>query len=513
MVQDYMTNANDARWWETRAFAVALVLLSAVPLLWPALPPLGDLPGHMGRWHIAMALPTSPDLQRFYAYDWALIPNLGMDLLVPALARLVGFEPATKLAVIAIPILTVTGLLWTAREAHGRIPPTAIFALPLAYAWPFQLGFVNFALSQALALCGLALWIRLGRQNRLILRAMLFVPIACAVWISHSFGWGLLGLMAAGADVARLRATGRRWPAALVGAAIQCLSMTAPLFVMLTSLQGGAGAAGGGLDAGDWFNAPAKLIWLVSLFRDRWPWFDLLSLLPLIAILYGGMRSSRLGFSPLLGIAALLCLAAFVILPRLLMGGAYVDMRMAPAALMLGLIAIVPRDPKVSRTLAVVATAFLIMRLAGTTLSFAERSAEHQRELAAIGAIPHGAAVLSLVSLPCGGAWDDLRRNHLPGMAIVRRDVFTNEQWALKGQQLLRVRYGQATPYLADPSQIVFPKLCRSFGSDFDATIAGFPRTAFTHVWTIGFAPGAAKARDLRVIWTNGESTLYRVVR
>ncbi|MFO3796683.1 MAG: S1C family serine protease, partial [Anaerolineales bacterium] len=38
-------------------------------------------------------------------------------------------------------------LLWIAREVHGRIPPTALFALPLAYSYPFQFGFVNFALS------------------------------------------------------------------------------------------------------------------------------------------------------------------------------------------------------------------------------------------------------------------------------------------------------------------------------------------------------------------------------
>ncbi|WP_082452783.1 hypothetical protein [Sphingomonas sp. Leaf208] len=512
MMQDAAVRAM-GRWWETRWFALALVLASAVPLLWPALPPLGDLPGHMGRWHIAMALPTSPDLQRYYAYHWALIPNLGMDLLVPALSHLFPFEVATKLAVIAIPMLTATGLLWAAREAHGRIPPTAMFALPLAYAWPFQFGFVNFALSQALAFCALALWIRLGRQDRLIVRALLFVPIACVIWISHSFGWGLLGLMAAGADIARLRTAGRGWPAALVGAAIQCLSMTVPLLVMLASIGAGTGAAAGGLGGEGWFDAPVKLVWLVSLFRDHWPWFDLLSLLPLIAMLYAGMRSARLGFSPLLGIPALLCLAAFVVLPRLLMGGAYVDMRMAPAAVMLGLIAIAPRDSRMARTLAVMATAFLVLRLAGTTLSFVERSSDQQRELAAVAAIPHGAAVLSLVELPCGGAWDDARRNHLPALAIVRRDVFTNDQWAIEGQQSLHIRYAIAAPYTGDPTQSVFPSICSTVGSNFAKAIARFPRAAFTHVWTIGFPPGAAKAADLRVIWTDGQSTLYRVAR
>jgi hypothetical protein len=509
MMQDDRVDAAEVRWWETRRFAVALILLSAVPLLWPALPPLGDLPGHMGRWHIAMALPTSPDLQRFYTYHWTLMPNLGMDLLVPALARLFGLEPATKLAVIAIPMLTVAGLLWVAREAHGRVPPTAIFALPLAYAWPFQFGFVNFALSQALAFCALALWIRLGRQDRLIARALVFVPISCAVWISHSFGWGLLGLMAAGAELARYRAAGRRWPVSLGFAAFQCASLAMPLIVMIASV----GKSAGGLGADDWFDVPIKTLWLLSLFRDRWQWFDLLSLMPLVLILYVALRSRRMGFSPLLGWPALLCLGAFVVLPRLLMGGAYVDMRMAPAAVMLALIAIRPTDAARSQMLVTMALVFVLVRLTGTTASFAERSAEQQRELAAIEVIPHGAAVLSLIARPCNGAWTDLRRDHLPGVAVVRRDIFTNDQWAIEGQQSLGIRYTIAKPYTVDPSQSVYPAICSEVGSNFATAIAQFPRAAFTHVWTIGFPPGAAKAADLRLIWTNGGSSLYRLER
>ncbi len=507
--QHHVPDAIRRLWWETRSFAFAMVLLSAVPLLWPALPPLSDLPGHMGRWHIAMALPGSADLQRYYAYRWALIPNLGMDLVVPALARLVGLEPATKLAVIAIPMLTVGGLLWAAREAHGRVPSTAMFALPLAYAWPFQFGFVNFALSQALAFCALALWIRLGRQHRLVLRAIAFVPIACVLWIAHSFGWGLFGLMAAGAELARFRTEGKRWIPAFAGVAIQCLSLALPLIVMAAT----AGKTGERLGADDWFDLPVKALWFLSLLRDRWRWYDLVSLLPLVVLLYFALRSPRIALSPLLGWPALLCLGAFLVLPRLLMGGAYVDMRIAPATVMLALVSIAPKDARLSRLLAVAAMTFLLVRIGGATASFIERSHEQQRELSAIPAIPRGAAVLSLIARPCSGTWTDLRRDHLPALAIVRRDVFTNEQWAIEGQQALHIRYPIAAPYLSDPSQSVYPAICGDIGSKFEPTIAHFPRAAFTHVWTIGFPPGAAKAADLRLIWTNGESSLYRVVR
>ncbi|MEG3165406.1 hypothetical protein U1701_12460 [Sphingomonas sp. PB2P19] len=498
----------ESNWWERQWVSVALALACAVPLLWPALPPLSDLPGHMARWHIATALAGSADLQRYYDYHWALIPNLGMDLLVPALAAILGLEPATKVAVIAIPVMTAGGLLWMAREVHGRVPPTALFALPLVYAWPFQFGFVNFALSQGLAFCAFALWVRLGRQERFAVRAAVFVPIACVLWIAHSFGWGMFGLMAGGAELARLRARGSSWGAAVLGAGAQCASLTVPIVFML----GGGGAA---LGADDWFNIPVKILWVTAMLRDRWQWFDLLSLVPLLGILYVGARSRALGFAPMLGWPAMLCLAAFVALPRLLMGGAYVDMRMAPAAVMLAIVAIAPArgELRFGRTLAAVGLAVLIVRLLGGTVSFAERSAEQQRELAAVESIPRGAAVLSLIARPCPDAWSDLRRDQLGSIAVVRRDAFVNGQWALPGQQLLRIRHTQAAPYLVDPSQQVLPARCADIGSNFAVAIARFPRAAFDYVWTIGFPPGAARASDLRLAWTDGRSALYRVAR
>jgi hypothetical protein len=223
-----------------------------------------------------------------------------------------------------------------------------------------------------------------------------------------------------------------------------------------------------------------------------------------------------LGFLPLLGWPALLCGVAFLLLPRLLLGGAYVDMRMIPAALALALLAIRPPPAaatRLTRTLLAVAIAFFVARTVGTTLSFVVRAGEQQRELGAIDALPRGAAVLALIARPCNDVWLDPRRDHLGGLAVVRRDAFVNSQWGIEGQQLLRVRYQAAAPYTADPSQLVYPARCRKVGSDFSRAIATFPRAAFPSVWTVGFPPGAARAPDLRLVWSNGGSALYRVVR
>ena len=170
----------------------------------------------------------------WYDFRWALIGNLGIDLLIVPFAPLFGLELAVKLIVIAIPALTVAGLLWIAREVHGRIPPTALFALPLAYSYPFQFGFVNFALSMALALCLFALWLRLGRLGQFGLRAAVFVPVSClSVGVPHLRlgGAGRARLLGGDDPPARLRARAgagigsRRWFRAGLG----CLPLALPI--------------------------------------------------------------------------------------------------------------------------------------------------------------------------------------------------------------------------------------------------------------------------------------------
>ena len=179
---------------------MAAVLISAVPLLWPAVPPLTDLPGHLGRFRVMLDGDAGP-LAAWYRFRWMLVGNLGVDLAVRALAPVLGLLPAVKAVVIATVMLTVAGTLWIAREVHGRVTPWAIAALPLAYNYAFHFGFVNYLLAMALALNAFALWLRLGQLARYRLRAALFVPVALAIWLAHVVGWGMLGLFVLGAEL------------------------------------------------------------------------------------------------------------------------------------------------------------------------------------------------------------------------------------------------------------------------------------------------------------------------
>ena len=482
-----------------------------VPLIYPPVPPLVDLLGHMGRYRVQLDLGSSPWLQQYYDYHWAAIGNLGVDLLIEPLAPIFGLELAVKLIVLAIPPMTVAGFLWVAREVHNRIPPTALFALPFAYGHPFLFGFTNFALSMALAFLAFGLWLRLGRLGRTRLRAMLFVPISLVIFFAHTFGWGTLGLLAFSADAVRQHDRGETWLKAAFKAALNASVMALPLVVMLAwriDVRGGL--------TGDWFNLEAKFDYLVMALRDRWRVFDVVSLLLVTGVLVEALRNPRLGFSRNLAFSALVLISVFVLLPRIIFGSAYADMRLVPYMIAVAVLAIRFRHAThrpTAQLLAIVGVAFYLVRIAGATLSLAMAADDQRAKFEALDHIPMGSAVASIVGEACGTGWALPRKAHYGAMVIVRRHGFSNDQWVLEGINLLRLRYDEAGVFAFDPSQRVRAVGCRGRGPwSIDTALRRLPRGAFDYVWMVD-APRADPRliEDLQPVWRGEGSVLYRV--
>jgi len=283
-------------WWEKRWFLALLVVASAVPLLWPETPPLVDVIGHMGRHRVQLDLANSPDLQRYFEFHWALVGNLGVDLLVELLGPIFGLELAVKLIVLMIPPLTVIGMIWIAKEVHGRIPPTLMFAIPFVYGYPFNFGFANFTLALALALVAFGYWLHLTNAGQLRFRNWIFLPISCVIWLAHTFGWGILGLLAFSSEVIRLRDGGAKWRPTLIRSMIAVLPMALPFLVMMANF--GDGATG---RTGDFFNIRAKLYALLATLRDRWLIWDSFGLAVALILLGAVKFEDRLAMSRRLG--------------------------------------------------------------------------------------------------------------------------------------------------------------------------------------------------------------------
>src|SRR5438309_7969857 len=331
--------AGALHWWQTRWGVAALALAAALPLLWPAIPPLVDLPGHMAAYKVELDLARSSDLQRYYSLHWALIGNLGLNLLVIPLSKLFGLELAVKLVMLCVPPMTVAGFLWVAREVHGRVPASALFALPFAYAYPFTFGFANFVLSMALCFLAFGLWLRLGRLGRTRLRALLFLPIAVIVWLAHTFGWGVLGILAFSDAMVREQDAKKRWPEAAFRSGLQCLPLAVPLAMMLIWRSGDVAGK-----TEHWLAVVPKLNYILYALRDRWKWVDVPSVLLVFGLLAWAIRSKRFGFSRGLAAAALVLAAIYLLLPQRIFGSSYADMRLLPYTIAICIIAIRPRE-------------------------------------------------------------------------------------------------------------------------------------------------------------------------
>lgn len=510
----------DRQWWEERWFFVAIGLLSAIPLLLPETPPLVDVPGHIGRYRVQLELLTSPTLQRFFDFDWRIVGNLGVDLLVIPLAPIMGLEPAVKLIVLTIPVLTTAGIFWTANEVHGRVPPTTLFAVPFAYGFSFNFGFINFALSMALALLALPLWLCLGRLGRTRLRIPLFVALSCILWIVHVFGWAVLCLTIWSVELVRNRDSGLSWMNSIIrGTAAAATVLALPLLLMLV-WRGGAPN-----DLSHYsFNIFERARSLTAALRDRWLFWDTLGVGLALVLIGAALFNNRLEFSRKLALPAALLAVIWLLLPHKLFGSVFADTRLAPYILILTIVAIrfaASPEPVVVRRVATLGLLFVLLRLGGTTLSFAMADREMKARLAALDHIPNGARVLSLVGDSCASEWPMPRHWHVGSFVIMRRRGFSNDEWQVPGAQLLKVVYQDAGKFAADPTEVVYPAECltdvpprlRGLGHTAEQAIAEFPRSAFDYVWVVR-APDFDRRRSrqgLTPVWQGEDSVLYKV--
>jgi hypothetical protein len=501
-------------WWQSPWCAAILVLLAAVPLLYPPVPPLLDLPGHIGRYRIELEYDQWPAFRDHFRFEWALIGNLGIDLLVVPLEPVFGLERSVKLILLAVPPLTVAGFLLTAREAHGRIPPTALFALPLAYNFPFHFGFVNFSLAMALAFLALPLWMRLGRLGRLRLRAALFVPLSLLLWVTHAFGWAILLALAFAAEFTGDGGAARNWRAPAWRAGLRCLPLMPPVLAMLAWRLAGASA---GSVTGGGYNPVTKLAYLLTPLRDRWQWFDLASLAVLAALIGVAVKSRRFEFSPPLAWGAAILVPCYLLAPARLFDASYVDMRLLPFLFAVALLAVRPSasaSPGLVRVLALAGLAFFLARMGGNAASLYLYSREFDRELAAVEHIAPGSRVVALVAVPCRAQWTMRRLDHLPGLAIARRRAFANDQWSSPGAQLVRPNYPAAGGFQAAPSQQVRITGCPGTKGwpTLDESLRQVPRAAFDYLWLVRPPThDPALLAGLRPVWRNGDSVLYRI--
>ena len=409
---------------EGLGLGVALALLASLPVLVAAYPQMGDYPAHLARYHVMLADGQNPWLNRYYGFEWKWTGNLGVDLLIGPLARLIGLEAAGRLIAGLIPVLTGLSILtveWTLRK---RIGVGSLLGFAFIWSPSLLLGFLNFALSVALALFAFALWVRLGERRW---RWALFIPIGLVVWLCHVSGWGVLGLLVFGYEWQKgwERQRGKNWRAFLAP-----WPLTAPILPMLF----GAGTTGL-FSYGAHVQIYKLAIWLKAM-RDQSVQLDIMSLALVAVVLLIALGRKRIDGR--LGWAALLLLIGSLAMPRQIVGGDYADYRLISTGLLVACLAI---DWPLPRWALYLAPALFLGRLAATTEGWQEGSRETAALLAALDHVPRGARIASAVASD-QSRWRFNSLEHIGSYAVVRRDALVNSNFAVPRVHMLTMRDG-----------------------------------------------------------------------
>lgn len=490
-----------------------LVALTALPAAVTTLPPLIDFYSHIGRYKIELDLASSPLLQRNWDFEWKLIANLGIDLLIIPLSALFGLERAAWLVGVCLPPLVASGFLRTARAVHGHIPATALPALPFALAYPYQYGFVNFWLGVGLAFHLYAGWVSRRRSDGAA-SGLPFLAAGLGLWLTHVFAWGILGVLVGCAELARVWRDGER---RLVRLAWRLFArmwpLLAPLPLMVVWRRNGEGAASLG-----WFDWGLKLRHLTHVLRDQLHALDIASLAAALFLIYFAWRTPRVSAKPELSLAAAVFLGLFVLFPFVLFGSAYADARLSAVILATALLsfAVTERAGRTASLIAAAAVAFHVVRIAVGTAGFVAYDRDHQQKLAALDHVPRGARIVALVGVDCAPPWRLPRLEHIPSLAILKRDAFVNAQWDAPGAQLVIPLAGRGTPFNNDPSQFVRDsRACdKDLRPELARRITMIPQPRFDYVWIIAFDPRTLPAYPgLRRVYAGEGSAMYRITR
>jgi hypothetical protein len=479
-----------------RVIWLLLAFASALPFLVAPLPILPDLFTHIGRYHVMNHL-DDVWLSRYYAFDWHITGNLGVDLLMVWLGPMLGTEKAAYLIAALIPPLVVLGIYRLARAVHGRVPAPAYLAILLIWSFTFQHGFVNYWLGVGLALHIAASWVAM-RTAALWRRGVFAFFAALVTWLCHTSAWGILGLLIAGIEFARDKRLKRF--------VLRMLPWASPLVPMLIWR-----ATKGGGELFERWRPMAKLRGLTQMLRAELEWFDVASAVLVILLALWLHIDKRFQHDRGLRLAALALILVSIILPSTVLSSYFADVRLFAPLLMIAFLAVTHVPPRAARLLALGGALLFLVRIGETSIGWIQRGNEIEEDLAALQKVPMGARIAVLAHSSECGVWPLAGRNHAASLAIVRRHAFVNTQWDIPGQHLMRPIYNEGQGFNDSRSVELFNPVFGCPGFRVRTFLRYLPQDRFDYVWIWEAEAPPAAFSWLTPVYTGPTARLYAI--
>jgi hypothetical protein len=434
-------SAVDARlWWCAFAAVAALLLL---PLFATEIPPLLDYPNHLARMTILADSGRDPVLSRFYSIHWQIVPNIGIDIAMPQLMRIMPLYAAGKIVVALALLLPLAGVAALNRAIFGVRSYWPLAAGLVAFNRLFFTGFLNFLIGVGLALLAAALWER-QRNGSPVWRLVAAVVAGLLIFFCHLIAVAFYGLLLLALECGAAWRLKRIDPKAFLALAIP---FAVPILLFLHApISGGGEASVGLVDAVKHYywalaNEPhgLKLYGLFGPLLTYYRSIDIAALVVILAMLIGSAAAKRLCVAPALAGAALFLLLLYPVTPFFLLQTAWVDQRLPILIGSLVFAGTLPAAP--SRLTSRLAGAALVIILMLRSAEVYAQWSRHDVDIAdfrrVIAPVQPGDRVLvvqaqrnadpeAMVNRP--DSVSAMRSNdammHLPGLLVIERKAF-----------------------------------------------------------------------------------------
>lgn len=368
----------------------------------------------------------------FYQIHWAPLPNLAMDVLVPAMSRFLPVEIAGKVFISLIFALLAGGVFILHRSLFGRWSAFPFFGFLFLYNRPFLWGFLNFLFGLGLSFWFFAGWIYLQRRKPLE-RIAFFLPCTLILFFCHLFALGVYGLMILGFTLHRQR-SGEVAQANVEWAVALAPFIPAAVLFFAASPTGSPAAVQeirfGGMGR--------KLGALVQPVNNYHRGLDATTFLFLAGFLAVGLKMGWLRLAKPIRYPLLLLCLFFLLMPEALLTVMSVDTRI-PNVVAFLLVAGTQFNgsPRWGVGVFAVLMALGLLRLGLVEFNWRQADQAYGRYRAAISKIPPGSRLFSAVLF--SGDWEPFPTPlaHFSSLAA-GRSVFVPSLFAFPAQQPIR---------------------------------------------------------------------------
>ena len=458
-----------AAWWVGMAF---LCVELGVPLLAVRVPPLTDYPNHLARCYVLAFGAGDPVLSRMFSAHWQIIPNIAIDLILPALMHVFSPFTAGRIVLGLCLLVPVSGAIALSYAYFGQRSFWQMTAGFAGFNALFLMGFMNFAIAIGIALWGAAAWIHY-RERKPLLAIASGALIGTIVFFFHMMGFCFYALLVGCYELIAIADGVRTRGGLLLGvkrASVAAIPFLVPAGLYLLSPLDKLGSAP------LWAGVSVKMWSLLVPFLDYSVVFDLIVIAPVAACLIYCLLRRKISVSRpgLLAIAILI--VAYVLLPVRMKGVWWVDTRMVAMLGFLVFAVFLPRG-LTQRQQNVFAVLFGIFLLAKTVFITgvwidSQRDVDDVRQV--IAQVEPGRRVLDVdvtqeddpawyAAMPIGRRIPHLNPTywHLASVVLLDRHAFWPSIFAIDTQQPIRVQ----EPYTATLGRGAAPPDYKLLGS------------------------------------------------